>query len=173
MDSTNYKKAFIVNNDILPRLKLLSIENIGNLFQSILEYVNNQPVTLDDNEHLRVLYAEMVQTIEDGWSRFNPRTNRFHWNYQGGKSSENQIIRNSHQTKYWRLKVFERDNYTCQRCQQRGGILHAHHLLYFSKYPELRFDVNNGLTLCKECHHEVHRKDKTLTPIIEEKLFED
>ncbi len=37
--------------------------------------------------------------------------------------------------KEWRQEVFERDNYTCQCCQQLGGALQAHHIRSWSKYP--------------------------------------
>jgi 5-methylcytosine-specific restriction endonuclease McrA len=52
----------------------------------------------------------------------------------------------------WRKKVYERDAYTCQVCGQRGGKLQADHIKSFALYPELRLDLNNGRTLCLECH---------------------
>jgi DNA-directed RNA polymerase subunit RPC12/RpoP len=65
-----------------------------------------------------------------------------------------------HSTQYqtWRKAVFERDNYTCQDCAIRGGTLNAHHIKSFKKYKDLRYDINNGITLCKKCHGMRHRK---------------
>jgi hypothetical protein len=56
----------------------------------------------------------------------------------------------------WRNKVFERDNYTCQRCGKRQGDINAHHLNGYHWYKEGRTDVNNGVTLCSWCHKEFH-----------------
>lgn len=66
----------------------------------------------------------------------------------------------------WRKKVFLRDKFTCQICDARGGGLEAHHILRKSEYPEKIFDVANGLTLCYNCHHTIHREniDKELIP---------
>src|SRR6478736_6398514 len=72
--------------------------------------------------------------------------------WQGGKTSEAMIIRTSLEYKEWRTKVFERDNYTCQNCNSRGNRLSADHIKPFCNYPELRFDINNGKTLCVDCH---------------------
>lgn len=58
----------------------------------------------------------------------------------------------------WRTQVFERDEYTCAICGQVGGRLNAHHIKPFKDYPQFRFDVNNGITLCEECHKRVHRE---------------
>ena len=63
----------------------------------------------------------------------------------------------------WRNAVFERDDYTCQDCGAKNGngkavFLNAHHILAFAKYPEKRFDIDNGLTLCVECHNKTKSK---------------
>jgi 5-methylcytosine-specific restriction endonuclease McrA len=68
--------------------------------------------------------------------------------------SENQRIRRSEEYREWRRCVFERDDYRCVRCGQRGGMLNAHHVKPFSAHPELRFDVANGETLCLTCHEQ-------------------
>ena len=57
--------------------------------------------------------------------------------------------------RYWINKCFERDNFTCQDCKIQfleKGLLDVHHLKSKSRYPELKFDVNNGITLCPNCH---------------------
>lgn len=68
--------------------------------------------------------------------------------------------RNTNNFKYrnWRKKVFERDDYTCQYCLERGCYLHAHHIKSWDKYLRLRYNLNNGLTLCKSCHYDLHKE---------------
>lgn len=69
--------------------------------------------------------------------------------------SEIRCLRFSAQMKEWRNLVFARDNYTCQNCRERGGYIQGHHIKKFADYADLRFDVNNGITLCKKCHKDV------------------
>ncbi|MFI2856780.1 HNH endonuclease [Paenibacillus sp. JSM ZJ436] len=57
---------------------------------------------------------------------------------------------------YWRNYVFERDNYTCQKCGQYGGELNAHHKNGYDKFIDQRLDLANGATLCFTCHKEFH-----------------
>ncbi|MGF9893297.1 HNH endonuclease [Priestia megaterium] len=57
----------------------------------------------------------------------------------------------------WVQSVFERDGYECQCCSVKGGKLNAHHILNFSNHKELRLEISNGITLCKECHKKFHQ----------------
>lgn len=72
--------------------------------------------------------------------------------WRGGITPANKVARNSLEYKKWRKSVFERDNYTCQICKVRGGYLEADHKKPFAYFLKLRFDLNNGRTLCKGCH---------------------
>lgn len=60
--------------------------------------------------------------------------------------------------KQWRISVFKRDGYMCVDCGKVGGYLEADHIKPWSLFPELRFDINNGRTLCRSCHRTVTNK---------------
>lgn len=83
-----------------------------------------------------------------------------HWNWKGGSSYIGQKFRKKIEYAQWRSDVFKRDNWTCQTCGKRGDKIEAHHIKSFTNYPELRLDINNGVTLCKECHLLTHRRKK-------------
>lgn len=90
-----------------------------------------------------------------------------HWNWQGGKSEERRD-RNSIENNTWRIRVFERDNYTCKLCWMSSydGIrLNAHHIRPYKNYEELRLDVKNGITLCNECHIKTFGKEEEFVEI--------
>jgi 5-methylcytosine-specific restriction endonuclease McrA len=72
--------------------------------------------------------------------------------WKGGKTKESKLRKTNKQYKEWRSKVFERDNYTCQKCGKQTRTLEAHHIKEQSKYPELIYNIDNGITLCHECH---------------------
>lgn len=72
------------------------------------------------------------------------------WN--GGRANERQKIMARDEYKKFRKTVFIRDNYTCQICFIRGGILNMDHIKEWCNYPELRFEITNCRTLCINCH---------------------
>lgn len=77
--------------------------------------------------------------------------------WKGGVAKHNQMERLSKEIKQWKRKIYKRDKYTCQKCDIRGGKLNAHHIKSFAEYPELRLDLENGITLCEECHKNIHK----------------
>ena len=81
--------------------------------------------------------------------------------WKGGISTESHRLRASKRWSEWRKAIFERDGYTCQKCYIKSGIgtpvkLHPHHIKPFAAYPELRFEIGNGITLCEQCHKDTH-----------------
>lgn len=75
-----------------------------------------------------------------------------HPNWKGGITSKDRLERNKFK-KTMVKSIFERDNYTCQMCGQKGGYLQVDHIQEWSKYIELRFSMDNCRTLCMDCHY--------------------
>ena len=63
--------------------------------------------------------------------------------------------RNSYRYRQWRRDVLMRDNYLCQHCGS-SEHLQAHHIKGWKEFPDLRYTVENGVTLCVRCHAEEH-----------------
>jgi 5-methylcytosine-specific restriction endonuclease McrA len=70
----------------------------------------------------------------------------------------------------WRNGVYEKDEYTCQVCGQVNGNLNAHHIKEYAKYPELRYEISNGVTLCKKCHILYHQADREYIKRMEQEV---
>lgn len=56
----------------------------------------------------------------------------------------------------WRKAIFTKNSYTCQCCGKHGGELNAHHIFNWKDYPDLRYNIDNGVTFCQECHNKFH-----------------
>lgn len=68
------------------------------------------------------------------------------------KMTEVRILRNSREARIWRKAVLERDGHKCIWCGKTEGRIEVDHIKAFKDYPELRFAIDNGRTLCRECH---------------------
>lgn len=78
-------------------------------------------------------------------------------NWKGGITPDNVKIRQSAESRLWVQLVFARDNYTCQKTNVKGGKLTSHHIQNFASFPELRFAVDNGITLSIQEHKKFHK----------------
>jgi hypothetical protein len=90
--------------------------------------------------------------------------------WKGGITSLHKTIRRSMEYRLWKISVFERDKYTCQKCKTHGGYLEVHHIKQFIDIIEENnittieqalsckelFDIDNGITYCEDCHDEEH-----------------
>lgn len=80
-----------------------------------------------------------------------------HPNWKGGITSSSQAARMSLEMKLFKKACLERDNFTCQKYETRGGILRVHHINNFADFPELRTSISNGITLSEQAHKEFHK----------------
>jgi len=83
--------------------------------------------------------------------------------WKGGITPISFAIRNSTDYADWRMGVFRRDGFRCTTCgtvNKVGNNICAHHIRSFKDFPELRMDVDNGTTLCKECHLKFHADER-------------
>ena len=94
-------------------------------------------------ETRKILSAHYQGIPVEAWDGFkDPRTGR---DYTSKDYAE------------WRDRIYRMDKYICQMCFKRGGKLAAHHIRSWSKYPELRYNEDNGITLCDKCHRAIRR----------------
>ena len=144
------KNSFLIYLDYQEQFDLLTDEQIGQLMRAIMQYEKTgEIIELDGMVKMAFSFIK-TQLDRD---REKTRIGKYHWNWKGG-------VRNCTRYKEWRKQVFERDNYTCQICKRKNTKLNAHHIEKFSVNKLKRFDVNNGITLCEECHRRIHKNEE-------------
>lgn len=89
------------------------------------------------------------------WKR-EKATGENSWNWKGGVNSETHKARYTPEGKQWQMCVLKRDNYSCQCCG-RSTNLNIHHIYNFVNNAELRYNIDNGIVLCEDCHSMVKR----------------
>jgi hypothetical protein len=100
-------------------------------------------------------FGGIVFTQEIKEKQRNAKLNKFSEDsnaWAGGKTSERILLMSRDNYKALRKECFNRDNYTCQICNIRGGNLEMDHIKEWCNYPELRYEISNMRTLCKDCH---------------------
>lgn len=113
----------------------------------------NKGKKLSEDHKQKLREAKLKNPVRYWKGKHTVTAGENHYNWKGGITPINEKIRKSMDYKAWRKAVYERDNYLCVNGgKEHGSELHADHIKPFSLFPELRFEVSNGRTLCKECH---------------------
>jgi len=143
-------------------------DNREKIKKSTLDQMNNGNWKLNsltkeqEEKRVRNFRKTMKNKYKTGelvpWNKGITGKNSHMWIEDRNKLKEplNQQIRGSSFIKKFRMKCMIRDEYACQYCHTKGGMLNVHHIKSFAEYPEYRFDVDNGITLCEQCHRWVH-----------------
>ena len=75
--------------------------------------------------------------------------------WKGGITTENEQIRKTFEYRTWRRLIFKRDNYECQICGNgHNRVIRANHIKRFADYPDLRLELTNGITICRDCDYQ-------------------
>lgn len=141
------------------------------------KWMKGRPYPETSKEKQRIKMTGLKRPWVKGWPKGKPRSEETkkklsgannHW-WKGGITPLVKHIRYSFEYRQWRCDIFQRDDYTCQKCSKRGNIIHADH--YPKSFSDIFADnsiktmedakncqefwnINNGRTLCKPCHKE-------------------
>lgn len=136
-------------------MKLMSVNKYGRNKNFILGHNKGHTMPHTEVSIAKMSFAASGKKYSDETNLKKGCKKEKNPNWKGGVTKQNDLIRKTNVYKNWRKSVFERDNYTCQHCGEKekvSGKLEADHIKPFAYFVELRFDINNGRTLCKECH---------------------
>lgn len=92
-----------------------------------------------------------------------------HYRWNPDREAVKKNLRNDGEYLQWVLRVKKRDKGQC-KIKNKGcsGYLIVHHILSWSQYPELRYEINNGITLCQAHHPRKRAEEVRLAPIFQD-----
>ena len=173
------KKGYKMSEDHKRKIGLANAVKMKEYWENHPEYKEELKGRMIGYKHSKKTRIKMSETHKRNgtgkWNKGKKRSEEFRKKraesqqgekshlWKGGISPENKIIRRSIEFRLWREAVFARDNWTCQKCRIKSGngkavYLHPHHIHNFAEYPELRTSIENGITFCKNCHWDFHKK---------------
>ena len=131
--------------------------------------------SVEHREKARVQMLGTKQSKETIEKRFLNLRGSNHWrwildrtklvNYGGSEERRSPIYKD------WRKRVWVRDNWKCKIDNHDcNGRIEAHHILSYTNYPELRYEINNGITLCHAHHPRKRAEEKLMMPVFQELL---
>jgi hypothetical protein len=122
----------------------------------------------DKNEVIKYLAIQII--LNDDWVKRGSKETEFYdyrllqkikfpldWEKYQYPILKKRIIPRGKLHSAWSLMVRTRDK-KCMKCDSTEN-LHAHHIKSYKDHEEMRYDVNNGITYCADCHREWHKEN--------------
>jgi len=124
--------------NILEAVKPLPDEDRLAVYDAFINYAFDGTVPDDDaNTCAKIAFSFYRQAIEK-------------------LNDQREKRRQTPEYRHFRKAVLERDGRRCQVCGQIKKVMHVHHIKRFADYPDLQTDIDNGITVCPECHRRIH-----------------
>lgn len=146
-ETAAYNKAYCLENKekIAEQKKAWYLENKEKRLEQVKAYY-----LANKEKHLELVKA---------WAKANPEKQYAH--KKAYLLKLNLMNKNISQRtlRAWALQVKERDCYTCRDCGSSEN-LHAHHIWSKGSHPQYALDLDNGTTLCEECHIYEHQTNE-------------
>jgi hypothetical protein len=176
MNKTSFKKGHTMSPEIRAKIsaKMKGVKKSPETKAKmcISGKLNNSKITPDGRKRQSDKLRGRKASDETKLKMSLKRRGENHPLWKGGITPLVMQIRHHFKMRQWVSDVFYRDDFTCQSCYKRGGKLNAHHLKSFSKMfkenniktlegaltCEELWDLNNGQTLCLDCHKKINTR---------------
>lgn len=157
----NNKNKFKKNGNIQDLIYKMGYEGYG-LYWALIEsmYYNDGYIRNSNKKYKVIGYwlhvsSDKIKRIVNDFDLFKFKNGKFYskWLlYELNKRGSTKYIK-------WKKNVLSRDDHKCKNCGSENN-LHVHHIKSYKKHPELRTDMDNGITLCSKCHIKEHKKEE-------------
>ena len=141
----------------------------------------SEPYILTDarKKHLKKLHNKVrtkewiakISSAQKGKPRLYMQGEK-HWKWKGGlEFCKRKDERNDPRYLVWVKMIKIRDKQCKLKDEMCDGNLVVHHIKSWRDYPDLRYDLENGITLCHAHHPRKRQDEKTLMPILQKLIY--
>lgn len=119
---------------------------------------NRTPEQIEkDNGYFNEYYMKNIEKRKEYYEKNKEHITRKRIEYYKKNPGKNRF--EDYKYVKWAFEVKKIHNFTCTKCNKKSGHLNSHHIFPWANFPNLRYNIKNGICLCTECHklfHSIH-----------------